>query len=100
MKPNISNLSELGKEDIGDLYFLSLGNREMRKNHIRLVEATARPGPQNPSVHDLELDFTSWYGGVQSLAAGIEPGVALPGLKECVGYITQNFERAKTAIAA
>lgn len=101
MAPKIvNNVSELTRESIADLYFKSLESKDMRPIHAPLIEATA--GGRSPTPpNDLVLrDFTGWYGGMLSLAQAIDPGVALPGLKECGTYITQNFERVKSAIAA
>jgi hypothetical protein len=96
----LTNVSELTKEAIGDLYFQSLGNIQTRKMHVRLQENRGGPTPVAPSVHDIELDVPSWYAGILSIASGLDPGVDLPPVKEVVGYITANFERAKAAIAA
>jgi hypothetical protein len=96
----LTNVSELTKETIADLYFLSLGNIEQRKMHTGLAGKRDGPALIPPSVHDLELDFKCWYSGLSSLAHGIDPGVDLPPTQAMVGYITSNFERAKTAIAA
>lgn len=98
----ITNVSNLTKESIADLYFQSLGNTETRKKHNMALLSEARGAPTRiaPSVHDLEIDFTCWYGGLESLASAIDPGVDLPALEEMVGYISQNFERARTAVAA
>jgi hypothetical protein len=105
MAPKIvTNVSELTKELIAEMYFNSLGNREMRPSHVPLIEASGGGGPgrawTKPPDDVINRDFAGWYGGLTSLAHGIDPGVALPTLKECAGYVTQNFERAKTAIAA
>jgi hypothetical protein len=96
----ITNVSELTKEGIGDLYFQSLGNIETRKMHAGLVTARSGPTPVAPVIHDVELDFKCWYAGLLSLARAIDTGVDLPPTQEMVGFIVQNFERAKTAIAA
>jgi hypothetical protein len=96
----LTNISELTKEEIGDLYFLSLGTSESRKMHMGLVGARSGPTPVAPSVHDLEIDFKCWYSGLISLAHAIDPGVNLPPTQNMVGYIAQNFDKAKTALAA
>jgi hypothetical protein len=96
----LTNVSDLTKESIADLYFLSLGNIETRKMHTGLSGKRDGPTPIPPSVHDLELDFKCWYSGLTSLANAIDAGVDLPPPGNMVGYIAQNFERAKTAIAA
>jgi hypothetical protein len=96
----LTNISELTKEEIGDLYLLSLGNIETRKMHTGLATARSGPTPVPPSVHEFELDFKCWYAGLLSLANAIDPGVNLPPTQTMVGYIAQNFDRAKTAIAA
>ena len=96
----VNDVSQLTKEAIGDLYFRSLGNNETRTMHNPLLVSKGGPQGRSPTPGDLTLDFTCWYGGVISCANVIDPGVALPALKEMVGYINQNFERAKTAIAA
>jgi hypothetical protein len=95
-----TNMSELTKEVIGELYIVSIGNPETRKMHTRLAEARSGPTPVAPSVHDAELDFKCWYSGLQSLAHAIDPGVDLPPTQNMVGFITQNFERVKSSIAA
>jgi hypothetical protein len=96
------NVSELTKEVIGGLYLESLANTKTRVTHVslkpRLLDANA-PMPI-PSVHDISMDFTSWFGGLLSLANAIDPGCELPPIKELIGYVTQNFERAKAAVAA
>jgi hypothetical protein len=96
----ITNVSELTKEGIGDLYFKSLGNIETRKMHSGLATARSGPTPVAPVIHDVELDFKCWYSGLLSLARAIDPGVELVPAQEMTGFIVQNFERAKTAIAA
>jgi len=96
----LTNVSELTKEGIGDLYFLSLGNMESRKMHTGLSGKRDGPTPIPPSVHEFELDFKCWYSGLTSLAHAIDPGVALPPTQVMIGYIVQNLDRAKTAIAA
>ena len=101
MQPKIlTNVSELTKEGIGDLYFLSLSNIETRKMHVGLMGKREGPTPVGPSVHDLKPDCTCWYSGLISLAHALDPGVILPPAEEVVSYLVQNFERAKTAIAA
>jgi hypothetical protein len=103
MAPKIlTNVSNLTKESIAELYFLSLGEPQTRKLHNMALLTESRGGLARipPSVHDTEIDFTCWYGGVTSVAQGIDPGVDLPPLKEMVGFITNNFEKVKTAIAA
>jgi hypothetical protein len=96
----LTNISELTKEEIGDLYFQSLGNAESRKLHMGLANARSGPTPVAPSVHEFEIDFKCWYAGLLSLAHAIDPGVNLPPTQIMVGYIAQNFDRAKTAVAA
>jgi hypothetical protein len=49
---------------------------------------------------DVEMDFTTWYGGFCGLAQLIDSGVALPTTEEMVEYILQKVERARAAIAA
>lgn len=98
----LNEVSELTKDGIADLYFQSLGNIRTRGTHVLLkpkISEAAVPTPP-PSVHDLEIDFTSWYGGVLSLAHGMNPGIELPSTREMALHITENFERAKAAIAA
>jgi hypothetical protein len=95
----VTNVSNLTKETIADLYFASLKTPEMRESHSLIYPGGANRVP-SPSTHDVGLDFKGWYGGLQSLAQSIDPGCALPGLKEMAGYINQNFDRAKDAIAA
>ena len=97
----LNDLSELRQDGIADLYFLSLGNSKTRGSHVllkpKITEAAPAPAP---SIHDVELDFTAWYGGLLSLANGLDPGIDLPSPREMVGVITKGFERAKAAIAA
>jgi hypothetical protein len=96
----LTNVAELTKEEIGDLYFLSLGKSESRKLHMGLANSRSGPTPVAPSVHEFELDFKCWYCGILDLVAAIDPGARLPPAQIMVGYIVQNFERAKTAIVA
>jgi hypothetical protein len=100
----VINVSSITKGEIADLYFLSLGNVESRKNHILLSRPRAgpqtTPGQASPSVQDMEADFTCWYGGLQSIAEAVDPGVVLPPTKEMIGLITPQWERAKTQLAA
>lgn len=100
MPPVLTSVSALTKQGIADLYFGSLGNIDTRKNHVLLqppgIAATASP----PNAHDLEMDFTAWYGGVLALAHTIDSGVELPRTKEMCQFIAPQFERAKGAIAA
>ena len=104
MAPKITNVSNLTKESIADLYFLSLGTPQTRKLHNMTLLAESRGNPTriSPSVHETETDFTCWYGGLQALAQALDPGVEIPVLKEMVSYITQgqNFDKVKTAVAA
>jgi len=99
---NLTDLSELTKDVIADLYFRSLGNIETRKNHVlllpKIAEANLKAPP--PSVHDIEKDFTAWYGGVLSLTRELDPDTHLPPTNQMVAFIGQNFDRAKQAIAA
>ena len=96
----INSVGDLTKEEIGSLYFLSIGNKETRKMHAGLLGARSGPTPVAPSTHDMEIDFTCWYGGILSLANALDPGVSLPPTQVMLGYITQNFEKVTTAIAA
>ena len=96
----ITNVSELTKDEIANLYFRSLGNTEMRKSHLSLWPPGVNRVPMSPSTQDVEIDFTCWYGGLLSLAYGIDPGVVLPTMKEMCQFIGPQFDRAKTAIAA
>src|SRR6202051_3494056 len=98
MSPTTTKLttpSELTKEGIADLYFLSIGNIESRKMHTGLSGKRDGPTLVAPSIHDVELDFKCWYSGLLSLANAMDPGVDLPPPLEMNGYIVQNFERAK-----
>lgn len=101
MPPTLQQVSSLTKQGIADLYFGSVGNIDTRKNHVLLqptgIASTASP----PNAHDLENDFTGWYGGVLSLAHAIDPGVEMPRTKEMCQFIApQGLERVKGAIAA
>lgn len=117
MPPTINNISQLTKQGIADLYFLSLGNTDTRKNHVLLTGvAVVSPVPGHPEpmppAHvppttppvpkeiDLELDFTAWYGGVLSLAHIIDAGVQLPSVKTMCQFITPQLGRAQAEIAA
>jgi hypothetical protein len=95
---SISNVSELNKETIGEMYIRSLSNPETRKLHPGLK----RDGPQGSlSTPELERDFTGWYGGLFSLCHALDPGVDLPPAPEMVQYITQQkIKPVKQAIAA
>src|SRR3982074_3812428 len=98
----ITNVSNLTRESIAELYFQSLGEPQTRKLHNMTLLSESRGGLARvpPSIHDTEIDFTCWYGGVTSVAEAIDPGVDLPPLKETVTFITNNFEKVKTAVAA
>jgi hypothetical protein len=98
----LNELSELTQDGIADLYFQSLGNPKTRGSHVLLkpkITEAAVPTPE-PSVHDIEMDFTSWYGGLLSLANGIDPGIDLPTPRAMASVIIKGFERAKAALAA
>jgi hypothetical protein len=102
----LPSVSELTKEMIGDLYFRSLSNFEARKNHVslapKLIEGASPPSSTTTAVspHEIEQDFTAWYGGVISLAHAMDPGVELPRTKEMIALITPQSDRAKKAMAA
>ena len=102
MTKTLTDLSELTKEKIADLYFASLGNSDTRKNHVLLLPkiAEANVTAPIPSVHDIEMDFRAWYGGFLSLGRAFDPGTVLVPTNQMVGYIGQNFDKAKQAIAA
>ena len=98
----LNDLTNLSKEEIANCYFDSLGNKTTRQTHTLLAPkiAMASSNPTPPSIHDIELDFTSWYGGFIGLGKAIDAGVELPPVPEMCRFVTQNFERAKQAIAA
>ncbi len=97
----ISNVSELNKEFIGEMYIRSLSNPETRKLHPGLSGKRDGPSQVGLSVHELAIDFTGWYSGVFSTAHALDTRVDLPPVAEMVTYITQQkFEPAKNAIAA
>lgn len=103
MAPKIlTNVSNLTKESIADLYFQSLGEPQTRKLHNMALLTESRGGLARipPSVHDTEIDFTCWYGGLLALAQAIDPGMEVTPLKEMLTFITNNFEKVKTAVAA
>ena len=102
MPPTLTtNVSELTKQGIADLYFQSVGNIDTRKSHILLQPPGITSATSPPSAHDLEMDFTCWYGGVLALAHTIDAGVELPRTKEMCQFIApQGLERVKGAIAA
>jgi len=106
MQPGtMTNLTELTKDKIGNLYFLSVENRETKgKFHFlgetRSGNISGPAGGRSPTPPEIEADVACWYGGMSSLAHALDPGVTLPPLKEIIGYINQNFERVKTAAAA
>jgi hypothetical protein len=97
----ITNVSELTKEIIADLYFRSLGNPDSRRNnHAGLTGARTGPSAVAPSVHDIEMDFGCWYGGLLSLAYALDDDSKLPKTTEMTSYISPQFDRVKSAIAA
>jgi hypothetical protein len=98
----LTDLSDLTKEMIVDLYFRSLQNSAWRKNHVLLTPKTPQADVITPipSVHDIEMDFTAWYGGVLSLGHALEPETTLPTTNQMLPLIGQNFDRVKQAIAA
>ena len=105
MRPTITpeKLEELiTKEGIASLYMQSLGKNSTRKTHVLLKPPTSPPNVPwpAPSIHDLELDFASWYGGVIALVTGIDPDLALSSTQEMTEYVAKHFDRAKAAIAA
>ncbi len=102
MAPKMFNsLTEVGREDIANAYFHSLGTPETRKNHTLLAPKIAIAGGGPPlSVHDVEMDFTSWYGGFRGLAWLIGESVELPAIQEMCKFVTQDPQRYKQALAA
>ena len=105
MPPTMEKLTTLmTKQGIADLYQQSLGSQKTRINHLLLGQPQTINNPNVkwpiPSVHDVERDFTSWYGGVCALGKGIDPSVSPPGVTEMVKYIATQFEQVKDAIAA
>jgi hypothetical protein len=98
----LTDLADLTKDMIVDLYFQSLQNTEWRKSHVLLTPkiAQANVTAPIPSVHDIEMDFTAWYGGLTSLARAFDPGTSLYPVNQMFTLISQNFERVKQAIAA
>jgi hypothetical protein len=96
MQPKTGNdLKQLTKEEIAELYFQSLGNHVTRKNHVLLVG-----GNSPPQSKTIENDCMTWYAGVVAFGRWIDPGTELPPTQEVVAYISKNFERARSAIAA
>jgi hypothetical protein len=97
-----TSLQNLTQDVVAELYFGSLGNVKTRISHVLLkpkIGEAAVPTPV-PSGHDVEIDFTSWYGGLCALAHGLDPGIDLPSLREMLEVIGRGLERAKSAIAA
>jgi hypothetical protein len=103
MAPTITNtnVSQLTKDAIADLYFQSLGAAGTKKNHSGL-QPTSRSGTLKTPWGAAELgeDFGCWYDGFLGCAKVADPGADLPPMAEMGNYITHNFERAKAAIAA
>src|ERR1700736_5343343 len=93
----VTDLAKLTKEEIGEIYFRSLQNTHTRKNHVQLVGVN-NSNPATPKT--IEGDCTPWYAGFVGLGTWFEPNVELPSMPEVVAYISKNFERARTAIAA
>jgi hypothetical protein len=89
------DVSTITVEDIGEGYFRSLGNVQTRKHHVLLGGAT----PALP-LQVIQNDFSTWYAGFCALARMLNAGVNLPPTTEMFGYIAENFDRARAAIAA
>src|SRR5258708_6621756 len=100
MQPKTGNdLKQLTKEEIGELYFQSLGNHATRKNHVLLIGG-GNPTTTPPQSKAIENDCMTWYAGVVAFGKWVDPGTELPPTQEVVAYISKNFERARSAIAA
>ena len=88
------DLQEVTKEELAELYFTSLGPGTMRTNHCLLSIHGA-----HPATADIESDFSTWYGGVISLAKSIDPNVSLFTTKDMISSLRENVDKARAVIA-
>ena len=95
----VTTLAQLTKDTIRECYLHSVADPQLKRTHIGLNPGGMTPAP-TPTPHQIEQDFSSWYGGMLSAARLLDPNSNLPPVKEMCIFITQNTQPVKDAVAA